>query len=325
VDSTQTDYYATVSHVVDGCAADASNSGQVIQPGPMGGQFATFYQFSDASTQARASLGVLGAKAFAEASSTPASYTFTNSEGEAEIIPDSYKSTAGAGTSASWFDTLTNSNSDTIALRLFAVFHGSCAPQCFSGIPPFITAQTTATILNGCSAPPNNPFAACLSDFDIGPGGTTIWLEPGNTMLIGAQVGAQASALSGDSSGTYIPPNSSSADAFNTLGFYIDVIGDCTSLSCGPIPPGETYSTASGHIYSQDALNPPGTVVPEPSTLLVFCSMVAGLGVWNRKKVRLSRNRHCERNQVIIANAGNHGVGRIGDGDTRFRPTVRAF
>jgi PEP-CTERM motif len=249
----------------------------------------SFAQTGSSSASARAGLGSLGARASADASSTPQSYTFTNSNGAAQSVDDAAHAVASAGASAMWFDTFTNPNQDTLELQLFSVFDGST-----SGPGGHVSAQTTAIFQVGCSSSPFSFFGTCDSVVPIGDG-TIVWLDPGAVMQVSAQLGAGATAASGLIScglvgqcfigappPTYVAPNSSTAEAFNTLGFYINVVGGCGLFACDI--PGETYNTGSDHVYSLDALNASSNPAPEPSSLLLFGSGLAGLAAWGRRK-----------------------------------------
>jgi PEP-CTERM motif-containing protein len=277
------------------CGASSQNSSTVTvieddQP-------FSFAQTGSASASARASLGSLGAKASADASSTPASYTFTNSSGESQSVDDSAFSVAGASASAMWFDTFTNSNPDTLELQLFSVFDASASGGGSA------SGQTTAIFQVGCSSSPFSLFGGCDSVITIGDG-TTVWLDPGAVMQVTAQIGAQATAASGLIScglvgqcfigappPQYFPPESATADAFNTLGFYINVVGGCGLSACDIT--GETYNSGSGYIYSQAALA--GSEVPEPSSIFLFGSGLAGLAAaWGKRLRGLPRRKESQ-------------------------------
>src|SRR5690349_2477998 len=104
------------------CGASTQNQSTVTVIA--GDQAFSFTQNGSASASARASLGSLGARASADASSTPESYIF-DVNGEAQIVDDGAHAVSGAGASAMWFDTFTNRTPDTIELELFSVFHSS--------------------------------------------------------------------------------------------------------------------------------------------------------------------------------------------------------
>jgi hypothetical protein len=261
----------------DGCGSGVSSSGRVnvlVDTGD-GGALVNFDQAASTSGSSRASLGDLGAFAYAQASSTPKEYVFDTPDGP-YVLPNVTHAAARSIASAHWFDTfyVYGQSNDFVVLRFSLELHGTEVSTPGSG------ADIGARLILDDRSRYRDDTILFLNE--PGTWSTTIGFRPFSSFELFGDMFASAFALAGGGLGCelreyqvcfpggYHAQSSATAAAMNSALFHIDVLS----------PGGQLYAE-SGHDYATPAQVP----IPEPAALAMLLGGLLGFSLLGRSRL----------------------------------------
>jgi hypothetical protein len=213
----------------------------------------SFAQAADASVQARASLGSLGARATSTATSDPMNYLYTVN-GQGAATDNQSSAFARSGANASWHDEITIGGTPSangfVILRFTLDLHGTTFASGSAG-----ASMESRLFLNDFSR-----IDGALLDLTVpGSATETFGFAVGQQVQLYGDIDIRTFASAGRVGTGYFAASDATVEAFDTAGFHIDVLS-----------PGGSYTSLSGTNYATVVTAP----VPEPATWML---LVAGM------------------------------------------------